>query len=136
MEFKNIFTKISIGLIQGVGFGLVFYYLTNYNSNRKLTEILNATHDNKRLEKIDILNLNEVIRDGKMFILGSLKNNNSSGQRVITIQVDFFDKNKVFIEQCKENIKGTLESNEERNFKISCESFVEYDSYNVYLLDH
>lgn len=136
MELKNIFSKISMGLIQGVGFGLVFYYLSNYDSNSRLTELIKSTHDNKRLEKIDIQNLNEVTRDGKMFVLGSIKNNNPSGQRVITVQVDFFDKNKVFIEQCKEGIKGTLESQEVRNLKITCDSIVEHDSYKVYLLDH
>ena len=132
---KSMRDKIFIGLIQGIGFGLVFGVLYNYTSNASLEKIIDKAHDNSKLKNIAIQNLNEVERDGKMHILGSLKNNNQDGQRVLTVQADFYDNN-TFVEQCRKNIKGTLKPQEERTFKISCDGIVKHDSYEVYLLNN
>ncbi|MEN8147384.1 MAG: hypothetical protein ABFR02_07180 [Campylobacterota bacterium] len=132
---KSIRDKIFIGLIQGIGFGLVFGLLYNYTSNSSIQKIIDTTHDNTRLKKIVIQDHKKVIRDNKIIILGSLKNNNPDGQRGISVQVDIYDA-KRFVEQCRKNIKGTLKPQEVRNFKISCDGIVKHDSYEVYLLNN
>lgn len=131
---KSMRNKIFIGLIQGIGFGLVFGFLLNYYSNASLERVINEVHDNSKLKNIAIQNLNEVERDAKMHIIGNLKNNNQKGQKRLTVQADFYDNN-TFVEQCQKNIKGTLKSQEQRNFKISCDGVVKHDSYEVYLLN-
>lgn len=132
---KSIVAKIFFGLLIGVGFGLVYGTMSNYAFNSSIEDIFNEAHDTSKYKNIAIGNLTEVIRDGKMYIFGSLKNNNPECLSVIAVQADFYD-NDVFAEQCRTSIKGSLKSQEERNFKIFCDGIVKHDRYNVYLINN
>jgi hypothetical protein len=133
--FKTIVTKIFLGFFIGMGFGLALGVVLHYSYKSGIKDIFDAAHDTSKYKNIAIENLNEVVRDGKMYILGSLKNNNSEALYVVSVQADFYDKN-VFVEQCSTNIKGNLKPQEERNFKISCDSTVQHDRNKVYLLNN
>jgi hypothetical protein len=127
--------KILLGLFIGIGFGLASGTLNSYRFNSSIKDSFNDAHDTFKYRNIAIENLNEVVRDGKMYIMGSLKNNNPEALYVLAVQVDFYDKN-IFVEQCSTSIKGSLKSQEKRNFKISCDGIVKHDRYNVYLINN
>lgn len=118
-----------------MGFGLALGVVLHYSYKFGIKDIFDEAHDTSKYKNIAIKNLNEVVRDEKMYILGSLKNNNSEALYVVSVQADFYDKN-VFVEQCSTNIKGSLKPQEERNFKISCDSAIQHDRNKVYLLNN
>lgn len=134
-RIKSIVQKIFSGLFIGIGFGLTFGTLLHYSYTYGIKNIFDDVHDTSEYKNIAIENLDEVLRDGKMYIYGSLKNKNPEALYVIAVQADFYDKN-VFVEQCSVNIKGSLKSGEQRNFKISCDSYVQHDRNEVYLLNN
>lgn len=118
-----------------MGFGLAFGTVLHYSYKAGIKDIFDEAHDTSKYKDIAIENVGEVVRDGKMYVLGSLKNNNPEALYVLAVQVDFYDKN-VFVEQCSVNIKGSLKPQEQRNFKISCDSIVQHDRNEIYLLNN
>jgi hypothetical protein len=76
----------------------------------------------------------EIKRNGRSYFIGSVKNNGSSPARGVSVEINFFLKNK-FVDQYSSYITGDIGSGEERYFKVSCgckdEPPAEHDSYKI-----
>ena len=88
------------------------------------------------LEKVVISQHEKVIRNQTLLILGTMENKGEDVVRVPQVEVDLFDKDGKFVDQCSEYIKGSLKPGESRNFKILCSDGkghppVEHASYKV-----
>ena len=108
--------KIGAGLLYGIGIGISMTAITWY-----MTESMTASFMNEgALENVVITKHEEVTRDGALYVLGTVENRAAESVRVVNVQVDLFDKDGKFVDQCSEYLKGTLKAGESRNFKVSC----------------
>jgi len=113
---RSAFQKIGIGLLYGIGIGASFGAITYF-----MTEQMTASMWNDAaLEKVVVAKHEEVKRDAAVFILGTVENRSSEAVRAVSIQVDLFDQDGKFVDQCAEYLRGTLKPGESRNFKVSC----------------
>ena len=130
--FRKALGKIGSGLLYGVGIGLSAGLIMYVISEKMSSSVWNDA----ALEKVVVTKHEEVKRDQALFILGTVENQGTETVRMPNVQVDLFDKNGKFVEQCSEYIKGALKPGESRNFKASCGGCkdhppVEHASYKV-----
>ena len=72
-------------------------------------------------EGVKVLNHEEAIRGDEVVILGRLKNEGQTTARNFAIEVELFDKDKKFVDACRESFyTSNVKPGEERNFKVSC----------------
>jgi hypothetical protein len=70
---------------------------------------------------VKVLNHEEATRGDEVVILGRLKNEGQSTARNFAIEVELFDKDKKFVDSCRESFyTSNIKPGEERNFKVSC----------------
>jgi hypothetical protein len=55
-----------------------------------------------------------------LYVLGTVENQAAESVRALNVQVDLFDQDGKFVDQCSEYLKGALKAGESRNFKVSC----------------
>jgi hypothetical protein len=124
--------KIGLGILYGIGFGISAGIIYYFISEKMMASVWNDTN----IEKVVITKHEEVKRGETVLVLGTLENKGTESLRVLNIQVDLFDKNGKFVEQCSEYLKGSLRAGESRNFKVSCggckdKPVVEHKTYKV-----
>jgi hypothetical protein len=113
---KSALQKIGVGLLYGIGIGASFGAITVF-----MTEQMTASMWNDAaLEKVVVAKHEEVRRDETVFILGTVENRSAEAVRAMSIQIDLFDKDGKFVDQCSEYLRGALKPGESRNFKVSC----------------
>jgi hypothetical protein len=113
---KSALQKIGVGLLYGIGIGASFGAITVF-----MTEQMTASMWNDAaLEKVVVAKHEEVRRDETVFILGTVENRSAEAVRAMSIQIDLFDKDGKFVDQCSEYLRGALKPAESRNFKVSC----------------
>ena len=72
-------------------------------------------------EGLKLLSHEETTRGDEVVVLGRLKNEGSSTARNFAIEVELFDKDKKFVDSCRESFySSSIKPGEERNFKVSC----------------
>jgi hypothetical protein len=70
---------------------------------------------------IKILKHEKSMRGEEVVVTGQLKNDGQSTARNFGIEVELFDKDKKFVDVCRESYYGsTIKPGETRNFKVSC----------------
>ena len=124
--------KIGLGFLYGIGFGIsagVIYY---FISEKMMASVWNETV----IEKVVVTKHEKVKRGESVLVLGTVENQGTDSVRILNVQVDLFDKNGKFVEQCTEYLKGTLAAGASRNFKVSCSGckdkpVVEHETYKV-----
>ena len=57
--------------------------------------------------------------DGRVSIIGTLKNSGTRPARGVQIEVDLFQKGK-FVDQYSTYVSGSIAPGESRNFKVAC----------------
>jgi hypothetical protein len=78
-----------------------------------------------------------VVRGDEIVVIGKLKNEGKTTARNFSLEVELFDKDKKFVDVCRESFySSTVNSGEERNFKVSCggcrnRPVPAHDSYTV-----
>ena len=70
-------------------------------------------------EAIEVTKHRKIERDGKLLVLGEVKNVSDFQAKGVTVNVDLY-LNDEFVKQCDETINGGLPSGETRNFEVSC----------------
>src|SRR5688500_9282458 len=81
----------------------------------------------------------KILRGDEVVVLGTLKNDAKSTARGFSIEVELFDKDRKFVDVCRESFFGsTIAPGEARNFKVSCNGcrnrpIPEHASYTVHL---
>ncbi len=133
---KLIFEKVFHGFLYGLGFsvvlGVVYYYLTLQMTSEAMSLYTFET------EAIEVTKHRKIERDGKLLVLGEVKNVSEFQAKGVTVNVDLY-LNDEFVKQCDETINGGLPSGETRNFEVSCgggcknNPIVEHDTYDVYI---
>jgi len=91
----------------------------------------------KNIDKVNIVEHHEIVRQNISTFLGTLKNNSEENVRGFKLKVDLFDLNGTFVEQCDKYI-SMLASKKETNFKIVCKKCddnktVEHNTYKIYI---
>lgn len=129
---KDALQKIGVGLLYGIGIGIAVSAITYFMTEKMTASFMNEA----ALEKIVITRHEKVRRDEAVLILGTLENKASESVRAVSVQVDLFDKDGKFVDQCSEYLRGALKSGESRNFKVSCggckdRPVVAHESYKV-----
>jgi hypothetical protein len=72
-------------------------------------------------EGIKILKHERSMRGDEVVVTGQLKNEGQLTARNFTLEVELFDKNKKFVDVCREAYySATVKPGETRNFKVSC----------------
>lgn len=133
---KSILNKIFQGFLTGLGFsivlGVTYYYVT-----QKITEDAMSMYSFDA-DTVEITEHRKVDREGKLVILGTVKNNGENQAKGIQVIADLYLNNK-FVKQCSESVSGGIPSGDARNFEISCgggcskNPVVEHDTYKVYV---
>ena len=132
---NSIFKRIYHGFLFGIGFsiivGAIYYFLTTYLTKQAWDGISFDASD------IQIISHKKIERNGKLLVLGQIKNVSESKIRGVVIQVDLY-ANEEFVKQCVTYIRGTIEAASERNFQLSCYDgkpgpIIEHDSYKIYV---
>ena len=72
-------------------------------------------------DSVAILSHEKSSRGDEVVVTGQLKNEGSHTARNFGIEVELFDKDKKFVDVCREAFYGTtVKAGEIRNFKVSC----------------
>lgn len=124
--------KIGVGFLYGIGFGIsagVIYYFV---SEKMMATLWNDA----AVQKIVVTKHEKVKRDESIHVLGTIENKGTDSIRLINVEVDLFDKEGKFVEQCSEYIRGAIHAGESINFKVTCSGckdkpVVEHESYKV-----
>jgi hypothetical protein len=127
--------RIGIGLLYGIGFGVSAGLIIEYISQRQVASFMD---DEPTLDQVVIGEHEEVTRDRRMFILGTLENRASEPVRRAYIKVDLFDKDGRFLEPCPRFPIGNLKPGETMRFKVPCggseeKPVVAHQSYKIYI---
>jgi len=133
---KTILYKIFNGFLTGLGFsvalGITYYYLT-----QKMTEDAMSMYSFEA-ETVEVSKSRKLERDGKLLILGEVKNIGEDRAKGVNVTVDLY-LGEEFVKQCDESISGGIPAGEARNFEVSCgggcakNPIVEHDSYEIYV---
>jgi len=151
-KLKTYFHKIIFGFFIGIGFSIAMIivfafagYIYDYFNKEETTPSEIETYKLSRVEFDE--NSGLVIQshksqrfDNKLIILGQVKNNGPEKWEHIRIEVELFDSDKNFVDQCSNFISGTMKTNQTRNFKITCggcnnEPLVEFSTYGINIVD-
>lgn len=129
---KSAAAKIVVGLLYGIGIGISVGAITYVMSERMTASFL----DGANLEKVVIAKHEKVNRNGAVFVLGTIENRAPEAVRAISVQVDLFDRDGKFVDQCSEYLRGSLKPGESRNFKVACggckeRPVVEHATYKI-----
>jgi hypothetical protein len=78
--------------------------------------------------------------DTKLTIIGQIKNTGQENWERTHIEVELFDSNKKFVDQCSGLVWGIIKPTQTRNFKVTCgecdnEPFVEFSTYEIRITD-
>jgi hypothetical protein len=129
---KTALEKVVVGLMYGVGIGAAmaatWYFLSKDSTDRMWNDAA--------VDMLTVTQHQEVTRDGALFVLGTVESRAADRVRSISIQVDLFDKEGRFVDQCAEHLRGSLKPGESRNFKVPCggakeRPVVPHDSYKI-----
>jgi hypothetical protein len=72
-------------------------------------------------EGVKVLNHEKAVRGDEIVVIGKLKNEGQATARNFSIEVELFDKEKKFVDVCRESFYSTtIKPGEERNFKVTC----------------
>jgi hypothetical protein len=125
--------KIIVGLLYGIGFGIpagaIYYYVTD--------QMMASVYQESQIGKVVVTKHEEVIRGQNAIILGEVKNQGTDSVRNIAVEVDLYDKNGSFVEQCSTYLRGTIPAGDSRTFKVTCGDckkdgkVVEHQTYKV-----
>ena len=129
---KGALRKIGAGLLYGIGIGVSVGAIMHFISEKMAASVWNDA----ALEKVTITKHEEVRRNDDVFILGTVENQRAEAVRTLSIQVDLFDKDGKFVDQCSEYLRGALKPAESRNFKVSCggckkRPVITHESYKI-----
>lgn len=129
---KSALLKVGVGLLYGVGIGISAGYVLYVISENMTSSIWN----DEALDSVVVLEHEEVRRDGAVLFLGTIENRGSEKVRSASVEIDLFDEEGKFVEQCSQYFRGALRAMEQRHFKVSCggcedRQVVEHASYKV-----
>lgn len=135
---KELFQKIGIGLLYGIGFGIGAGIL-NIAVNQYFWSDSFFNERNMAEKNLLITEHRDIQRNNNTYIFGTLENQTDEPVRSFDVQADFFDSNGTFIEQCRTYI-ATFPTSKTYNFKIACDHCdknppIKYSSYKVYVND-
>jgi hypothetical protein len=128
----SIAQKIGLGFLYGIGFGIsaggIYYVITE--------KMMASVWNDAAVQKVVVTKHEKVKRGESVHVLGTIENQGTESVRLINVQVDLFDKNETFVEQCAEYIKGSIRPGESINFKVTCggckdKPVVEHATYKV-----
>jgi hypothetical protein len=112
---RESLAKVGSGLLYGVGFGIsvgaIYYFITEKQME---------SFWDRGVENVVVKAHEKVARDSSVVVLGTLENQGTESVRTMHIQVDLFDKNEKFVDQCHTYLTDVLKAGETRNFKVSC----------------
>jgi hypothetical protein len=74
----------------------------------------------RSVEEVKILEHEKLIRGDDVVVLGRIKNEGETTKSNYALEVELFDKDKKFVELCRESYFGSIRPGEERNFKVTC----------------
>ena len=151
-KLVTYFSKIISGFFIGVGFSIamiMIFAIAGYifkNSFKEETKPSTLeTYKSSRI-KFDensglVIQSHESQRlKNKLIILGKVKNNGKESWEHINIEVELFDSDKAFVDQCSTYISSTIKTNQTRNFKVTCggcnnEPLVDFSTYEINIVD-
>jgi hypothetical protein len=141
---RNVLATIAKGLLFGIGFCIAawgtYFVVDRYWTEHYSSAPRSATYEDREAATIKNLALSDLeeIRspDGRVSIIGAVKNNGSKAVRNVEIEAELFQKGK-FVDQYSTYLRGVIGPGESRNFKIVCGCKdtppAEHDSYKVHL---
>lgn len=129
---SSVAEKIGLGFLYGIGFGISVGAIYYFISERMMASVWNDA----AVQKVVVTKHEKVKRDESFVILGTVENQSTDTVRLINVEVDLFDRDGKFVEQCAEYIRGTIRGGESRNFKVTCggckgKPVVEHETYKV-----
>jgi len=147
-------SKIISGFLTGIGFSiaLIIVFLAAGYVWDNAKEDTNAEKEDVDLSSIErysskfiefdensglILENHEARKyETELTIIGQIKNTGQENWERIHLEVELFDSNKAFLDQCSGLVWGIIKPAQTRNFKITCggcdnEPLVEFSTYEV-----
>lgn len=142
--FRNSLNIFVRGLILGLGFGIavagIAYGFYKWEQQRYTSYPTSMHTPEERVSNKDfeLSGVEEMkAADGRVWIIGSLKNNGAHAARGLQVQVNMFQGQK-FVDQYSTYISDSVEPGQSRYFKIACgckdSPPAEHDSFKVEVL--
>lgn len=126
---KNALAIIARGFLLGLGFSVAAvavmaaaqaYWMQQYSSGAaSSTPAALDTFGEDARKDIVLSDVEEQKADGRVAVIGNLKNTGSRPLRGLHVEVDLFHKGK-FVDQYSTYISGTIGPGESRHFKVTC----------------
>lgn len=130
-------SKIILGLLIGLGFGLSFLALYYYVSLHMQAQLLEMFKENEsKINSVELLAHEDQKIDDALVVIGSLMNNSEKVIDSVTLEAEFYE-NGIFVDECTEYVSGLIKPSALENFKLSCgncsSSYIApvYDSYTL-----
>jgi len=81
--------------------------------------------------KLSIADSRRTVRNDELVILASLENNGSDSWSYIDVEVELFDANGLFLDECTHTIDTILTPGNTENFKMFCSSCKDIESETI-----
>lgn len=144
-------TKILHGFLSGIGFSFAFvlviaaalYAYSQYmRSEIESVEITSMSRWKQYDENagLAIMSHRPIRRENNLEIVGVVENNGTDTWQSISIEVELFDSEGNFMDECSEYISSALAPKQSENFKVSCggcekRPLAEFDRYEIAIKD-
>jgi hypothetical protein len=122
---RNSFATMLLGFVIGVGFcvaasGACYFAYQYFRSTVESgSPSMVMSYTEPAPKEIILSDVEERNDNGRVSIIGTLKNTGARPARGVQIEVDLFQKGK-FVDQYSTYIAGSIAPGESRNFKVAC----------------
>ena len=145
-----MFKKIVQGFLLGLGFSIAFvlvliaaqYLYTKYVFEDQVREATFGSNWKEYSEDagLVITEHNPIYTENSVEFIGVVANNGTDTWDSISIEIELFDKDGKFMDECSEYISSPLSPSESENFKASCggcekRPIADFDHYEIHIVD-
>ena len=145
-----MFKKIVQGFLLGLGFTVAFvlvliaaqYLYMKYVFEDQVSEAMYGSQWKEYSEEagLVITEHKPIHTEDSVEFIGIVANNGSDTWDMISIEVELFDEDGKFIDECSEYISSPLAPSKSENFKVSCggcekRPIADFDHYEIHIKD-
>ena len=136
----KLFAGFLLGIGLAVGIALVIYLaseISSMNSGSRSGGNSSARFTSEAESGLKIVAHEDKKNNNILEILATVENTGKTTWSYINVEVELFDKQGKFIDQCSDHIQGKIVPGNKENIKISCsaENLLSYDRYTIAIKD-
>lgn len=138
------------GFLIGLGFSVAlvlvvfggWYLYVEYIYKQQVASMMESTgwKEYSRDAGLEISEHRPVRTDNNLEVVGTLKNTGADAWESVSVEVELFDADNRFVDECSEYVNSVVFAGGTEHFKVSCggcekRPLVEYDHYEIKVTD-